>query len=77
MADFIKRLATAEQFLNHNNKLMDDMNELIASQERKSKELAVHQQNIIVKRKDYVKNNLNLVIELLNYNTVYHHFRKK
>lgn len=52
MADFIKRLATAEQFINHNNKLMDDMNELIASQERKSKELAVHQQNIIVKRKE-------------------------
>ena len=52
MADFIKRLATAEQFINHNNKLIDDMNELITSQEKKSKELAVHQQNIIVKRKE-------------------------
>lgn len=67
MADFIKRLATAEQFINHNNKLIDDMNELIASQERKSKELAVHQQNIIVKRKELFEEQFKLgdrVVEL-------------
>ena len=52
MTDFIYRLAIVEQLTNHNNQLIDDMNEMIVSQEKKSKELAIHQENIIIKRKE-------------------------
>lgn len=51
MTDFIYRLAIVEQLTTHNNKLIDDMNEMIISQEKKSKELVIHQDNLTVKRK--------------------------
>ncbi len=52
MTDFIYRLAVVEQLTKHNNKLIDEMNDMIDSQIQKSKELAQHQKNITIKRKD-------------------------
>lgn len=52
LTDFIYRLAITEQLTKHNDKLIDDMNNMIINQEKKSKELGIHQENIIVKREE-------------------------
>ena len=51
MTDFIYRLAIVEQLMKHNERLIDDMNNMIVEQEKKSKELVLHQENLAVKRK--------------------------
>ncbi|MDD2181380.1 MAG: peptidoglycan DD-metalloendopeptidase family protein [Bacilli bacterium] len=52
MTDFIYRLAIVEQLTKHNDQLITDMNNMIVSQENKSKELAAHQEKIVIKRKE-------------------------
>ena len=52
MADFIYRLAIVEQLTKHNDQLIAEMNDMIVSQENKSKELAIHQEKIVIKRKE-------------------------
>lgn len=51
MTDFIYRLAVVEQLMKHTDQLITDMHNMIATQEKKSKELAIHQENLAVKKK--------------------------
>jgi len=52
MTDFIYRLAIVEQLMKHNERLIDDMNNMIVEQEKKSEELVTHQENLKIKKKE-------------------------
>ncbi|MDD4547197.1 MAG: peptidoglycan DD-metalloendopeptidase family protein [Bacilli bacterium] len=52
MTDFIYRLAVVEQLTKYNNQMIDDMNNMITQQEKKTKELAAQQKNAQVKRRE-------------------------
>lgn len=54
LTDFIYRLSIVEQLTKHNDKLINDMNEMIESQKQKSKDLAQHKVDIKVKRETLI-----------------------
>ncbi len=60
MTDFIYRLAIVEQLTNHNNRLINEMNEMIISQEQKSIELSKHQKDILEKKKQLLNEQVKL-----------------
>lgn len=60
LTDFIYRLAIVEQLTKHNDNLINDMNNMIESQEKKSKELAQHKVNIKNKRENLISEQFKL-----------------